>query len=96
LNKDKLTGQKPPLKIAEIWAIRTWLQMSSNVPELVPFNLAIDSKLRACDPTRLRVRNICQASHVGSRATVTAIWNLPGSAPLNNQTRFRKFKTREG
>ena len=26
-NKGKLTGQKPPLKLREIWAIRTRLQM---------------------------------------------------------------------
>jgi hypothetical protein len=28
-NKGRLTGQKPPLKLREIWAIRTRLQMSS-------------------------------------------------------------------
>lgn len=27
-NKGKLTGQKPPLKLCEIWAIRTRLQIS--------------------------------------------------------------------
>jgi len=27
--KGKLTGQKPPLKLREIWAIRTRLQMAS-------------------------------------------------------------------
>lgn len=69
-NKGKLTGQKPPLKLREIWAIRTRLQMSSNVRELALFNLAIDSKLRACDLTRLQVQDVCQGSHVGSRATV--------------------------
>ncbi len=46
-NKGKLTGQKPPLKLREIWAIRTRLQMASNVRELAMFNLAIDSKGRA-------------------------------------------------
>lgn len=54
-NKGRLTGQKPPLKLREIWAIRTRLQMSSNGRELAMFNLAIDSKLRACDLTRLQV-----------------------------------------
>ena len=44
-NKGRLTGQKPPLKLREIWAIRTRLQMSCNVRELAMFNLAIDSKL---------------------------------------------------
>jgi len=42
-NKGRLTGQKPPLKLREIWGIRTRLQMSSNVRELAMFNLAIDS-----------------------------------------------------
>ncbi|MEX3965155.1 tyrosine-type recombinase/integrase [Paraburkholderia sp. EG286B] len=69
-NKGKLTGQRPPLKLPEIWAIRTRLQMSSNIRELAMFNLAIDSKLRACDLTRLLVQEICQGSHVGSRAIV--------------------------
>ena len=37
-NKGKLIGQKPPLKLREIWAIRTRLQMASNVRELAMFN----------------------------------------------------------
>lgn len=53
-NKGKLTGPKPPLKLREIWAIRMRLQMASNVREFAMFNRAIDSKLRACDLTRLR------------------------------------------
>lgn len=71
-NKGKLTGQKPPLKLPEIWAIRTRLQMSSNIRELAMFNLAIDSKLRACDLTRLQVQDVCQGAHVGSRAMVSS------------------------
>lgn len=69
-NKGKLTGQKPPLKLSEIWAIRTRLQMSSNVRELAMFNLAIDSKLRACDFTRLHVQDVCHGNQVATRATV--------------------------
>lgn len=34
------------------------------------FNLAIDSKLRACDLTRLRIQDICIGSQAGTRATV--------------------------
>lgn len=30
-NKGRLTGQKPPLKLKEIWAIRVRLQLSSQV-----------------------------------------------------------------
>lgn len=43
-NKGKLTGQKLPLKLPEMWAIRARLQMSSNIRELVMFNLAIDRR----------------------------------------------------
>ena len=46
-NKGRLTGQKPPLKLKEIWAIRVRLQLSSQVRDLAMFNLAIDSRLRA-------------------------------------------------
>ncbi|PPK47297.1 phage integrase family protein [Trinickia symbiotica] len=34
------------------------------------FNLAIDSKLRACDLTKLRVRDVCHGEHVAIRATI--------------------------
>jgi integrase len=69
-NKGRLTGQKPPLKLKEIWAIRVRLQLSSRVRDLAMFNLAIDSKLRACDLTKLRVRDVCHGEHVASRATI--------------------------
>lgn len=44
--------------------------MSSNIRELALFNLATDSKLRACDLTRLQMQDVCQGTHVGSRAMV--------------------------
>ena len=53
-NKGRIVGQKPPLKLREIWAIRIRLQLSEGVRDLALFNLAIDSKLRACDLVRLR------------------------------------------
>ena len=48
-NKGKLIGQKPPFKLNEIWAIRVRLQIARRIRDLALFNLAIDSKLRACD-----------------------------------------------
>ena len=42
-NKGKFTGQKPPLKLKEIWAIRIRLQLSARTRDLAIFNLAIDS-----------------------------------------------------
>jgi integrase len=69
-NKGKLTGQKPPLKLPEIWAIRVRLQLSPHARDLAMFNLAIDSELRACDLTTLRVLDISHGQHVSSRAIV--------------------------
>jgi len=48
-NKGKLVDQKAPLKLKDIWAIRVRLQLYDRTRELALFNLAIDSKLRACD-----------------------------------------------
>ena len=52
-NKGKLIGQKPPLKLKDIWAIRIHLQNTHQVRDLAMFNLAIDSKLRGCDLVNL-------------------------------------------
>ena len=69
-NKGKLLGQKPPLKLKEIWAIRIRLQLDQRTRELALFNLAIDSKLRGCDLVGLRVHDVVQGSHVAARAIV--------------------------
>ena len=69
-NKRKLLGQKPPLKLKEIWAIRIRLQLDHRTRELALFNLAIDSKLRGCDLVGLRVHDVVQGSRVAARAIV--------------------------
>jgi len=69
-NKGKLIGQKPPLKLKEIWAIRIRLQLANNVKELALFNLAIDSKLRGCDLVKLKVGDIAHGNRVMSRAMI--------------------------
>ena len=69
-NKGKLIGQKSPLKLKEIWAIRIRLQLECRTRELALFNLAIDSKLRGCDLVSLRVHDITQGTRVTSRAIV--------------------------
>jgi integrase len=69
-NKGKLVGQKAPLRLKDIWAIRVRLQIGSRTRELALFNLAIDSKLRSCDLVKLRVRDVCHGSLVAARAMV--------------------------
>lgn len=69
-NKGKFVGQKTPLRLSDIWAIRVRLQLAERARDLALFDLAIDSKLRACDLTKLRVRDIAHGEHVSSRAIV--------------------------
>ena len=69
-NKGKLVGQKAPPRLRDIWAIRVRLQIAERTRDLALFDLAIDSKLRACDLTKLRVRNVAHGEHVSSRAMV--------------------------
>lgn len=70
-NKGRVTGQKPPLKSREVWAIRVRLQISGRVRDLTLFNLAIDSKLRGCDLVHLRVEDVMQDDQVRTRALVS-------------------------
>ena len=69
-NKGKRVGQKAPLRLKEIWAIRIRLQLAERTRELALFNLAIDSKLRSCDLVTLRVRDITHGERVAARAIV--------------------------
>jgi len=63
-NKGRLVGQKPPLKLKEIWEIRIRLQIDKKHRDLALFNLAIDSKLRACDLLKLRVSDVSQGNRM--------------------------------
>ncbi len=70
-NKGRLIGQKRPLKLQEIWAIRIRLQLEEKTRDLALFNLAIDSKLRACDLVQLKVSDVMQGGRVRSRTQIT-------------------------
>ena len=63
-NKNKLIGQKLPLKPEQIWSIRVRLEMENNNRDLALFNLALDSKLRACDLLKLTVRDISRGDGI--------------------------------
>lgn len=69
-NKGKFTGAKPPLQSRHVWAIRTRLQLSGRTRDLALFNLAIDSKLRACDVVSLKVEDVAPNGYTIDRATV--------------------------
>ena len=69
-NKDKLIGQKPPLRPKHVWAIRAKLQSEGRSRDLALFNIAIDSKLRGCDVVALRTADIAPHGSAVRRATI--------------------------
>lgn len=87
-NKDKLIGQKPPLKLNEIYAIRIRLQLAHKFRDLALFNIAIDSKLRGCDIVKLKVSDVVRGNQVLSRAMVIQQkTGLPVQFEITEQTR---------
>lgn len=87
-NKSKLVGQKAPLKLKEILAIRIRLEFSHRIRELALFNLAIDSKLRGCDLVKLKIRDISHGNQITTRAIVMQQkTGLPVHFKISEQTR---------
>jgi len=70
-NKGLLVGQKRPLLPRQVWSIRVRLELSAPLRDVALFNLAIDSKLRACDLIRLKIEDICSGEVVRDRGSVT-------------------------
>jgi hypothetical protein len=64
-NKGLLVGQKKPLEPKHVWSIRVRLETAGSKRDLAIFNLAIDSKLRACDLVKLRLDDICSGLECG-------------------------------
>ncbi|MBV9979385.1 tyrosine-type recombinase/integrase [Bradyrhizobium sp.] len=69
-NKGKLIGAKPPLRVSQVWSIRTKLQLEGRTRDLALFNFAIDSKLRGCDVVAVRVDDVAPNGYALDRATV--------------------------
>jgi hypothetical protein len=81
-NKGLLVGQKKPLEPKHVWSIRVRLEIAGSKRDLAIFNLAIDSKLRACDLVKLRLDGspvLDTSSQVGfTRALKYRLGNMPG------------------
>ena len=87
-NKGKLTGQKPPVKPKDVWAIRILLQIRGEMRDLVLFNLAIDSKLRNCGLVALRVSDVVVAGSIRECAVIVQQKTVrPVQFELTEQTR---------
>ncbi|MEP6829657.1 MAG: integrase, partial [Rhizomicrobium sp.] len=63
-------GQKRPLKSRDVWTIRARLALDRNKRDLALFNVAIDSKLRACDLVALKISDIRTTDEIRERASV--------------------------
>lgn len=87
-NKGKIIGQKAPLKLRDIWAIRIRLQIENRFRDLALFNLAIDSKLRACDLIKLKLSDIAHGDQIARRAIILQQkTQRPVQFELTHQTR---------
>ena len=68
-NKHRIVGQKAPLKLRESGQSASAYNSAATC-DVALFNLAIDSKLRACDLLNLRVADIAHDGRVSARAVV--------------------------
>ncbi len=64
------TGTKLALKPVHVWGIRIRLQVARKLRDLALFDLALDSKLRACDLVGLRVSDLVSNERVRGRVMI--------------------------
>ena len=91
-NAGRKLGAKRALNPQQVWAVRFWLDQGRCVRDRAMFDLAIDSKLRACVSVKVRVGDLVSGGRVRSRAIVfqqrqadpfsLSFLNLPARASL--------------
>lgn len=69
-NAGQNVGQKRPLKLRDIWAIRFYLDEHKRLRDRALFDLAIDSKLRGGDLVKIRIGDLMSAGSFRDRATI--------------------------
>jgi integrase len=69
-NAGRFVGAKRPLTPKQVWKVRFHLERDRRLRDLALFNLAIDSKLRGCDVTALRIGDVVSSGTVKPRAMV--------------------------
>jgi integrase len=87
-----LIGQKKPLEPKHVWSIRVRLEIARSWRDLVIFNLAIDSKIRACDLVKLRLDDICSGAKVRHRATIVQRRQVDQSSSRSRSSRGAPLK----
>ena len=89
----EITGQKPPLKLNEVWAIHIRLQIANKTRDHALFNLALDSKLRSCDLVKLKVSDVAHGTRIAKRSTVMQMkTKKPVQFEITKQTRYSLSK----
>ena len=89
-NKGLLVGQKKPLEPKHVWSIRVRLEIAGSKRDLAIFNMAIDSKLGACDLVKLRLDDVYSGTKVRNRATIRAEKDRATSS-IRNHGAITKF-----
>jgi len=74
-------GAKRALKPRQIWAARFFLDQDPRIRDRALFDLAIDSKLRGCDPVKMRISDTVCDRKIRTRATC-------GSAKTGRSVQF--------
>jgi integrase len=69
-NAGKFVGAKRPLTPKQVWKVRFHLERDQRMRDLALFDLAIDSKLRGCDVTAMRIGDVVSGGRVKTRAMV--------------------------
>ena len=69
-NAGKNVGTKRPLTQKQIWAIRFHLDREGHLRDKALFDLAIDSKLRGCDPVKIKIGDVVAGANIRNRAIV--------------------------
>lgn len=80
-NKGRKVGQKRALRPQDVWMIRGRLRAEGHKRDLALFNLAIDSKLSACDLVALQVKDVCHHRVHRSSANSEGASQRSGEAP---------------
>jgi hypothetical protein len=69
-NAGRMVGVKKSLKQRQIWAIRFFLDREGRMRDRALFDLAIDSKLRGCDPVKMKIGKLVTGPEIRTRAMV--------------------------
>lgn len=70
LEQGQASWPEAPAQVEGHLAITVRLQLSHKVRDLALFNLAIDSKLCACNLVKLRASDVCHGGKIASKAMV--------------------------